>query len=146
MESYSADMSTSSLSPEDIRAAAEVHKELGPEYSDAVVASFLEKVDKEIVARVEARLASTRHAEPVKPDNRRLLLTGIALGAAIVGIPLVLIAWHAGGQAAPPSRNTAQSAPVHVASQPVLGWLILLLVAAVICAVAAVRVRRRPGR
>src|SRR5260221_12138851 len=55
--SYPAAMSTSPLSPEDIRAAAEVHRELGPEYSDAVVASFLEKVDREIAARVEARLA-----------------------------------------------------------------------------------------
>ena len=34
-------MSTSPLSPQEIRAAA-MHRELGPEYSDAVVESFLE--------------------------------------------------------------------------------------------------------
>jgi hypothetical protein len=45
------------LSPEDIRAAAGAHHERGPEYSDAVVASFLAKVDQEIAARVDERLA-----------------------------------------------------------------------------------------
>jgi hypothetical protein len=45
---------TSQLSPGDIRAAAEVHRELGPDYSDAVVESFLERVDREIAARVDA--------------------------------------------------------------------------------------------
>jgi len=29
------------LSPEEIRAAAEVHRELGPNYQDAVIESFL---------------------------------------------------------------------------------------------------------
>jgi len=61
-------MSTSPLSPDDIRAAAEVHQELGPEYNDAVVASFLEKVDREIAARVEARLAGVARAEPSEAD------------------------------------------------------------------------------
>ncbi len=74
-------MSTSPLSPEEIRAAAEIHQELGPEYSDAVVASFLAKVDSEVAARVEARLASTPQAEPAVPDDRRTLLKGIAIGA-----------------------------------------------------------------
>jgi hypothetical protein len=61
-------MSTSPVSPEDIRAAAEVHKELGPEYSDAVVAAFIDKVDREVAARVEARLAST--AGPGQPGTK----------------------------------------------------------------------------
>src|SRR5438132_9019730 len=38
----------------EIRAAAAAHEELGPEYSDAVVASFLERVEEEIDARVDA--------------------------------------------------------------------------------------------
>jgi hypothetical protein len=33
-------MSTSPLSPQEIRAAAAVHQELGPEYSDVVVESY----------------------------------------------------------------------------------------------------------
>ena len=60
-------MGTSPLSPQDIRAAAGAHHDLGPEYSDAVVASFIEKVDQEIAARVEERLAASRpRARPVE--------------------------------------------------------------------------------
>ncbi len=89
-------MSTSPLSPEDIRAAAGAHHELGPEYSDAVVASFLAKVDQEIAARVEQRLAAstprTRPVRPVEPENRRTLLKGFAIGVASSGAFSLLIA------------------------------------------------------
>jgi hypothetical protein len=74
-------MSTSPLSPEDIRAAAEVHHELGPEYSDAVVASFLEKVDRELAARVEARLAEAARTAPRQQDSGRAMLRGVVIGA-----------------------------------------------------------------
>ena len=85
-------MSTSPLSPQEIRAAAEAHHELGPEYSDAVIASFLEKVDRQVDARVDARLAgaATPRAEPAKLDRRRTLLKGIAIGTAVGGIPLIV--------------------------------------------------------
>ncbi len=74
-------MSTSPVSPQDIRAAAEIHHELGPEYSDAVVAAFLDKVDKEVAARVEARLAETRRGRLAKWGRRRTLVAGVAMGA-----------------------------------------------------------------
>jgi hypothetical protein len=61
-------MSDSPVSPEDIRAAAETYQELGPEYHDAVVASFLAKVDREVAARVQARLAD---AAPAVPQRRK---------------------------------------------------------------------------
>jgi len=73
-------MGTSPLSPEEIRAAAGAHHQLGPEYSDAVVASFLEKVEQEIDARVDARLAQAGWPEapasasirsPATAPNRR---------------------------------------------------------------------------
>jgi hypothetical protein len=65
-------MSDSPLSPQEIRAAAAAHQELGPEYSDAVVASFLGRVEEEIAARVDAHLAGTRQppAPLVTPDSR----------------------------------------------------------------------------
>ena len=47
-------MDDSRLSSEEIRATAEIHDELGPDYRDAVVASFLEKIDKEVDARIGA--------------------------------------------------------------------------------------------
>jgi hypothetical protein len=86
-------MGTSPLSSEHIRAAAGAHHELGPEYSDAVVASFLEKVDQEIAARVDERLAaSTPRAHSVAPGNRRALLKGFAGGVASSGAVLLLAA------------------------------------------------------
>jgi hypothetical protein len=92
-------MSTSPLSPQEIRAAAEAHRELGPEYSDAVVESFLERVDREIAARV-ARLGPAPREQPVQPaqsNGRRMLLAGVAIGIFVTGVPSVLVATGAGG-------------------------------------------------
>jgi len=93
-------MSTSPLSPQEIRAAAETHKELGPEYSDAVVESFLERVDREIAARVEARLRPAPREQPVRParsNGRRMLLAGVAIGVFVTGVPSLMVAASAGG-------------------------------------------------
>jgi hypothetical protein len=94
-ESYPAAMSTSPVSPEDIRAAAEVHAELGPEYSDAVVAAFIAEVDRQVAARVEARLASTAPARPAENGGRWQLIKGMAIGVcagalAVAGIGLAV--------------------------------------------------------
>jgi hypothetical protein len=89
----------------EIRAAAAAHEELGPEYSDAVVASFLDRVEEEITARVEARLAAvpSRQEAPSRPemprrpevpaaeDHRRTLLRGIAIGIAISIVAIVAV-------------------------------------------------------
>jgi hypothetical protein len=78
-------MSDSPLAPEEIRAAAAAHHDLGPEYSDAVVASFLEKVDREVAARVDARMATMRQpVAPASADSRQsTLLKGIAIGIGV---------------------------------------------------------------
>ena len=89
-------MSDSPLSRQEIYAAAAVHDELGPEYSDAVVASFLEKVDKEIDARVDARLAGIRQpAPPAGRDDRRTLLKGVAIGIGASGIAFLVVGGNA---------------------------------------------------
>lgn len=93
-------MSTSPLSPQEIRAAAAVHKELGPEYSDAVVESFLDRVDQEITARLDARLGPVPREQPAQPaqsNSRRTLLTGVAIGIFITGVPSAMVAASAGG-------------------------------------------------
>jgi hypothetical protein len=93
-------MSTSPLSPQEIRAAAAAHQELGPEYSDAVVESFLDRVDREITARVDARLGVVSREQPVPPaqsNSRRALLTGVAIGIFITGVPSMMVAASAGG-------------------------------------------------
>jgi hypothetical protein len=85
-------MSDSPLPRQEIYAAAAAHDELGPEYSDAVVASFLEKVDQEIDARVDARLADrSRPAPPAGPDDRHTLLKGVAIGIGASGIAFFIV-------------------------------------------------------
>ena len=57
---YRAGVNMPSLSPDEIRAAAETHRDLGPEYQSAVIESFLDRVGREIDARVDARLAAAQ--------------------------------------------------------------------------------------
>jgi hypothetical protein len=95
----------SPLSPEEIRAAAAAHHELGPDYSDAVVEAFLEKVDKELAARIEAHLTSAapprqRRATVVTRGQRSVSLNGVTLAAAGAAIPLVCLLILVHGSAA----------------------------------------------
>lgn len=86
------------MTPEEVRAAAEIHSELGPGYRDAVVESFLDKVGKEIDARVDARVMQMQQSVPQRPakDNTfALAITSIALG-----IPVSAIAAAAGSHPA----------------------------------------------
>jgi hypothetical protein len=81
------------LSPDEVRAAAEIHRELGPDYRDAVIESFVERVGREIDARVDSRLAAARldAVQPAK-QNRQLALaiTSMSLGIPLSGITLGL--------------------------------------------------------
>jgi len=110
-------MSTSPLGPEEIRAAAEVHRELPPEYSDAVVAAFIERVDRAVAARVEARLAANRPAHPVKES--RSLMKGIAIGVcagalAVAGLGVGVLGNVAGvSQRAPVPVGHVHHMPAH---------------------------------
>jgi hypothetical protein len=111
-------MSDSPLPRQEIYAAAAANDELGPEYSDAVVASFLEKVDKEIDARVDARLAGRpQPTPPAERDDLRTLLKGAAVGIGASGFAFFVV----GGNADERLHRVL--------------WVLLLLV--VICAAAA---------
>jgi hypothetical protein len=95
--SYPVRMSDPLLPPQESRAAAAAYAELGPAYSDAVVASFLERVDQEIAARVGARLAGMGQPEPPAGlDHRRNLLKGV--GAAVSGIAVQVIGGSPGAR------------------------------------------------
>ena len=100
-------ISDSPLSAQDIRAAAEVHRELGPDYDNAVVESFLSKIDDHIEQRVEQRLArvTRRPADPVRPSKYRTAFAGIVAGSVVAGAPLTALAWvllrHAYGNPRP---------------------------------------------
>jgi hypothetical protein len=127
-------MSTSPLSPEDIRAAAEVHRELGPEYSDAVVASFLDKVDREIAARVEARLAGISRPRRQRRftlqalagrDSRRALLKGVAIGVCAGGALASAVAIGAAGSPAGGSQLPAHAKVFRGVPMPGKQWTIV---------------------
>lgn len=123
-------MSTSPVSPEDIRAAAEVHAELGPEYNDAVVAAFLAEVDRQVAARVEARLAETDRTRPAAHESRWALFKGMAIGVCagaltVAGIGLAVprgsspFAGHT-GRVAPAPAGRPGSGPMHAQLLPYL--------------------------
>jgi hypothetical protein len=79
-------------SPEEIRAAAHIHRELGPDYDKAVVESFLERLGPEIDARVDARVARELEARDPRPRGKASMSpAGMALGSIALGIPITAI-------------------------------------------------------
>jgi hypothetical protein len=95
----------SPLSAGELRAAAETYKELPPEYRDAVLDSFVERVGRAIDARVDARLAQTaaqplaaqRMAQrPAPRQPKAYNVMAVALGSIALGIPLTAIVVAAG--------------------------------------------------
>jgi hypothetical protein len=125
-------MGESPLSAEDIRAAAEVHRELGPDYGDAVVESFLARIDQHIEQRVEQQLASKttvhrRQIDPVRLRKYRTVFAGFVAGSVVAGIPLTALAWS--------SREDIGRSGI-----PLL-WMWVLIVA--VYGLTAYRLRRR---
>jgi hypothetical protein len=92
---YILSVSSSSLTPDEVRAAAETHNELGKDYSAAVIESFLEKVGSEIDARVDARL--TRYPGPAQSPAAKAKkeqhggATAVGVLSIVLGIPLTAI-------------------------------------------------------
>ncbi len=126
-------MDDSILSPDEIRAAAQLHNELGPEYRDAVVESFLEKVDRQVSNRIDAQLAALR--PPAIPASDRILMDRkrSQLGAMAAGSVLTALA---SGAAVAWSVHYPGSSPVKALG---LVWAIL----AVAYIAYAWRLRRR---
>jgi hypothetical protein len=100
---YRARVNSQSLTPDEIRAAAETHRELGPNYQSAVIESFLDKVGREIDAGVDARVAAAQHyiaptqpAPPAKPASRERSAFALAIVSISLGIPLTAITVAAG--------------------------------------------------
>ncbi|HEX9066132.1 MAG TPA: hypothetical protein VF843_13580 [Streptosporangiaceae bacterium] len=100
-------MNTQSLSHDEVRAAAETHRDLGPDYQPAVIESFIEKVGREIDARVDARVAEQRARRAPRERSAFAvvvvsLIAGIPLSAIAVGdgthpagLPGLLVIWAA---------------------------------------------------
>jgi hypothetical protein len=90
-EIYLVFVSTSSLTPDDLRAAAEVHSELDPHYRDAVVESFLDKISGEIDTRVNARLAEAELDRPQRRRGAKDNTFALAVVSLVLGIPISAI-------------------------------------------------------
>jgi hypothetical protein len=84
-------MSASPLTPDEIRASAEVHRELGPEYDQAVVGAFLDRVGQEIDARVDARLAEASRAQQPAEQPGAKGSFALAICSMAFGIPITAI-------------------------------------------------------
>ncbi|MEU6431394.1 hypothetical protein ABZ860_36325 [Microbispora sp. NPDC046973] len=84
---------------EDLRAVMAARRDLGPEYEDALVDSFLDKLDVEIAARIRNEVAAQlRHQPPGPPGKQKDSAVGVAMGSLALGIPLTGIAVaNAGG-------------------------------------------------
>jgi acetyl-CoA acetyltransferase len=74
------------IGPDDIRAAAEVHAELGPDYRDAVLESFLDRVNSEIDARVDQRLAAAQQPQAQRQRSFALAIASMSLGVPVTAI------------------------------------------------------------
>ena len=120
-------MTDSQFSAGELRAAAEAHRELGPEYRDAVVDSFVDRIGKEIDARVDARLAQAAAANARTPKQPNV--TMVALGSIGLGIPISAIAVAAGSHPA-----------------GIWGLLVVWIAIAAINIAYAVRLRPPPNR
>jgi hypothetical protein len=91
----------SPLSARELRAAAETHTELGPEYRDALIESFVERVGREIDSKVDARLTQAGVRPPKQPAQPKpFAVTAMALGSMALGIPLTAIVLAVGSHPA----------------------------------------------
>lgn len=78
---------------EEFAAALDARRELGPEYEDLIAASLADRVEKEITARIDARLAE-RQGPPPDPrrsaggdsDQRLVAMASLVAGIPITGI------------------------------------------------------------
>ncbi|MFI7698859.1 hypothetical protein [Nonomuraea sp. NPDC049480] len=68
---------------DELKAAVSARRDLGPEFEDAIVESFLDKMGKEVDRRVDERLAQAAPKAAVRggppPDGHRLALAIVSL-------------------------------------------------------------------
>ncbi|MEU6431351.1 hypothetical protein ABZ860_36110 [Microbispora sp. NPDC046973] len=73
-------------SGDELHAAVQARKELGREYEDALVESFLEKIDREIDRRVDERLAKQGPAYVQRSSNGSGQRFALAIISVVLGV------------------------------------------------------------
>jgi hypothetical protein len=104
------EVSSSDAPRDDVAAMLAARQELGPDYEQAVIDSFVARISQTIDQRVESRLAEARppevRADASRPtssrDNSQLILGIVSMGlavpltgiaAGVVGLPGLIVCW-----------------------------------------------------
>lgn len=82
-------------SGDELRAALHARKDLGPDYEEALIESFLDKVDREIDRRVDSRLARERPL-PAPDSGRRPALAIVSVVLGVLGSVAALASENGG--------------------------------------------------
>ncbi len=109
---------------EDIAATAAVHRDLGPDYTDAVSEALVERIGTEIDKRVDARLAQRGPAAPVPQPGWVPVVIGagsMVCGVAATGIVVFATATNINGR----FHNTISGAQILLVA---LIWAIIAVV------------------
>ncbi|MEV1173708.1 hypothetical protein [Nonomuraea sp. NPDC049784] len=82
---------------DELKAAVSARRDLGPEFEDAVVESFLDKMGQEIDRRVDERLTQAgpkagQVAGQGPPDSHRLALAIVSLALGTIATVLLVMA------------------------------------------------------
>ncbi|GII78862.1 hypothetical protein Sru01_38440 [Sphaerisporangium rufum] len=103
-------MPDNTLPHDELRATVEARRDLGPEYDNALIESFLHKMDAAIDTRIRQEVAAQQgghhpgghhgYGGPVPPQQPRKQTDPtipVALGSLGIGVPLTAIAADASG-------------------------------------------------
>lgn len=76
---------------DEVEAALEVRRELGPAFEPALVDSFAERIEQAVEARVDARIAE-RRSERKHEEERNSKQMALGISSLALGIPISAIA------------------------------------------------------
>jgi len=83
---------------QELKAVVEARKELGPEHEEHLIAGFVDKIEKEIDRRVEAKLAARprrRGGSNLHPGNLAICIPIVAIAGGIGHLPGLIVAFVA---------------------------------------------------
>ncbi|MEU0567522.1 hypothetical protein ABZ297_19345 [Nonomuraea sp. NPDC005983] len=76
---------------DELRAAVSARRDLGPEFEDAIVDSFLDKMGKEVDRRVDERLVAVKGKKHAGNDGQRLALAIVSLALGTLATVAIVV-------------------------------------------------------
>ena len=87
------------MDEQELRAVLAARRELGPEHDEHLIAGFVDRIEKEVDRRVDARLAAAgprrRSGSALHPGNLALCIPIVAIAGGIGGLPGLIVAFLA---------------------------------------------------